>query len=143
MNDVQKAYVAGLMDGEGCFCIYTRKSGNRGLSYRPEISVGMTDRQAVEMLYQEYGGTLVTHHPIQAGWKERHTWKIAAAEPIKVFIEDIRPYLLVKIDQADALYSFCSARLGRPRRRPMTADDIVIYEGYRVQLGALNKRGVI
>ncbi len=51
MSDLELAWLAGLLEGEGCFSLHRRS---------PEIRLQMTDRDVVERVALLFGGRRVT-----------------------------------------------------------------------------------
>lgn len=68
-KEIKKAYLAGILDGEGYFGIRKhRKNGNTNPRYQEEIKVSMVERQPIEMLKEIFGGNISmqkgTHRPL-------------------------------------------------------------------------------
>jgi hypothetical protein len=105
-DPVVLAYAAGLFDGEGCVLIvkwYSKK--NKRSYHRLDVSLGQKDPRPVVWMRQHFGGRIA--HPPSTSWKGNTfcTWIInnkAAGE----FIALIRPYLILKGEQADVALAF-------------------------------------
>jgi len=102
-----KAYIAGLVDGEGCITIAKRKNGNkRGKPwyYQPTIAIGNTDRRLLDFLIPLYGGW-ITKPKSKENNKQAYVWFISGKDR-KIFLKDIIPYLKAKREQAEILLRF-------------------------------------
>jgi hypothetical protein len=97
-ENVEPAYVAGIIDGEGYIGI---KRHNR--SYAVIVKVGMSDKgeRCVLALHATYGGRTGYYQPRQSAQQRPCVeWAISGRAAVDV-IEDIRPYLLIKGEAAD------------------------------------------
>ena len=89
-------YIAGLLDGEGCFSI---RSNGRGSTFA-EISVKMSDPRPLELIRDIYGGSFKKRKKIPSNCKTQWDWYIRSTQKdfnslIKL-LEDIQPYTIVK-----------------------------------------------
>ena len=84
-DGVELAYIAGIIDGEGCI---TRQE----TVYR--VYVGMTDREAIELL-DGIGGK-VTVRPPGDHRQTLFRWRLIAQLEVREFLTAIMPYLRVK-----------------------------------------------
>ena len=86
------AYIAGILDGEGCI---TRANDH------PIVQVGMTDEPVVRWLAQ-IGGTLrVEDGPNRGNRKPLYRWRLLAASDVEGFLRAVFPWLRVKRQQAE------------------------------------------
>jgi len=96
MKEVEKAYLAGLLDGEGSICILhwvPKETGKPRVL--PMVKLGMHSKEAIDFFAQTTGKN-VYHHPGPKGvWSVQLTHKDAAS-----FLEEILPYLITKKIQA-------------------------------------------
>ena len=91
------AYVAGLIDGEGCIGIQS----NRGRSYYVEITIGMSVKAfpLLKAMGKEFGGTVIQQRKQTEKWSAAAKWRIGGASAIR-FLTKILPYLVLKCEQA-------------------------------------------
>lgn len=72
MNELEKYWVAGLLEGEGCFGVYNikRESGTTRQVYK--IQILMTDEDVIRKLHSIIGGTICVQgkHTMRS---EKHT----------------------------------------------------------------------
>lgn len=84
------AYIAGLMDGEGCI---TREHGNW------KIQIGMTDASIIKWLGR-FGGTVRREKHQNPRWNDCWRWRVMAQAEVAEFLNALVPYLRVKRDLA-------------------------------------------
>jgi hypothetical protein len=104
-SDVDLAYCAGLIDGEGCIMVkrgkaYRHLTGRINPSYIASVQVRMVDEGAIRFLRDTLGGWYWREKPHLARGRPLYCWQIqqAAAESA---LRLLRPYLRVKHEQAD------------------------------------------
>lgn len=93
MSDVEAAWVAGLLEGEGSFMVLSRHGGS---VRAPRISCGMSDIDVVERLHATVGaGTLVNVKPREAalGSKPMLAWSINRMSEVRDLALRIRPFM--------------------------------------------------
>ena len=91
IRDVQLAYIAGIIDSEGC--IDTFKSGDR-VTYQPRITVVNTNKEVLRFIIAMFGGT-VTTRPKVAGRKQVYSW-MRGGLPAAEVLEKLLPYFIIK-----------------------------------------------
>lgn len=142
MNKLQRAYLAGLIDGEGYIGIVKVKKGNkkqwfsnREFIFHPILKVAMTDENIIRWLKDSYGGTFEvrkSHHNA----KESYGWQLRKSQT-RDFISKIYPYLRVKKRQAEIILRFPKHIAGYPIPDDVYHKRIELYDSMRI----LNKRG--
>ena len=102
-NRIDRAWAAGLVDGEGCITILCCTSSHgSGDSYPPVLQVRMCDILPLQKLYDitGYGKTSPKQEPpSQVGQRPSYQWRLNARKAVNI-IAEIYPYLLVKKKQA-------------------------------------------
>lgn len=97
-------YLAGIIDGEGCFAAYWDKQGTRGKQrdgLRIRISVANTDLKLINWLKTNYGGYTHTRKNMSSKkWKTGHQWILGMNRESGPFLESLIPILIVKKEQA-------------------------------------------
>ena len=91
IRDIQLAYIAGIVDGEGC--IDTFKSGDR-VSYQPRITVVNTNKEVLQFIITMFGGTLAIR-PKAVGHKQVYSW-MRGGLPASEILEKLLPYFIIK-----------------------------------------------
>ena len=101
-------YAAGLFDGEGYVRISRwNKPNSRHIRYQAVAGIGMTYRPIIEALQAEYGGSLNENRHDLRSAKNRiqFTWLVASRKAY-AFLLRVRPYLVVKKDEAEVVLAF-------------------------------------
>lgn len=92
MTDLEKGYLAGLIDGEGSVMLMSTHSGT---FKSPQVSVASTDYEIINFLNEKVPGGCISNKKI---YKEHHkpsyTWKIINDKAI-TFLKEIEPYMLI------------------------------------------------
>ncbi len=100
MRDVDAAYLAGIIDGEGCL------TPIRGY---PRIRIVMSDYPTVSWVAATMGTRLHKRGPYGVGLKQLWDTTAHGTTALSV-LREVRPYLITKADAAD------DALLWRPKR---------------------------
>lgn len=106
MNIVDKAYLAGFFDGEGCCMI----SPNCTV----KIIVSQKDREVLEWMIREYGGKVYINGSVIP------RWSLFKKDSILRFLKDLRPYLrqkTVEVDYAIEMLELSANNYTRPQRK--------------------------
>jgi len=148
-NEVDRAWLAGLIDADGCIGIRREDNGKWNPSYIPYLTVGCSDRKLVERCAQITGlgrVNLKSHagDTDARGIRQRrdgYVWRLDGQIASRV-IRDIYPHLVQKQMQAVVCNAMnISQEGGRPTRSRPVASDVIayrqtLYEGIK----ALNQR---
>lgn len=89
MKDIEKAYAAGLFDGEGCISCNRRKKPTL------VVTVTNTDKRVPEYFANRWNGSIISE--INQNYKPMYRWKIYGKNA-RPFLEDMKPYCIVKSD---------------------------------------------
>ena len=91
MSAANLAYVAGLIDGEGCIHLENSRT-----TYRPRVSVGMTEPalQLLRELHEEWGGTLYQQRAATDRWAAAWTWHSGGPWAARLLREIFRDLVL-------------------------------------------------
>jgi hypothetical protein len=141
------AYLAGIIDGEGCIGI-----GKRGRNRKyiiATLQVSNTDYRLLEWLQHYYGGGIYSYNhdnTILRGRKPTYIWSLAADKATNVII-DALPYLIIKREQAELVLSIPRREIYRDTvngriRVQMTEEDFFENERLFAEMRQLNKRGI-
>ena len=100
-TDLQLAYAAGIIDGEGCIRFYSFRQHRRlGLSWNLSLSVTNTDPRLMSWLMETLGTGKVVNKRMLGRKRPCYQWQVSARQAEAV-LRAIRPYLVIKADQAD------------------------------------------
>jgi hypothetical protein len=99
LTETEKAYIAGLFDGEGCVSMHIRKpvraSREKNDMVVVQITLGMTNRETIEWLCKLTGTPYVTGDRSGRGWKDIYIWRPNMTIAYDV-MEQVYPYLITK-----------------------------------------------
>ena len=107
-SELELAYLAGIIDGEGCIDIYKHDAGPRGArKYRftMRVTVGMGRPELPKWLQQLFGGTLGVSPAKFNGRSAEWRWRVCSLKALYL-LNKIYPYLVLKKDQAQIAMSF-------------------------------------
>ena len=101
------AYLAGLIDGEGCIGIYARKlSDTRRFPYHQlVVKIGMRDREAIDFMVEHTGAWGATTSCKQMSTGIIHMTTLHGRRAAD-FLKRIIPYMTVKKRQAELAVEF-------------------------------------
>lgn len=110
MTSAEKAYAAGLFDGEGCIVISHRAQGQRGRVYGLRVQVCMSSEPTIQWLSQRFGGSCrPVNAPSRTGRGRKPVWVWAVnSRRAERFLCAIRPYMVTKAAEADVALAFQS-----------------------------------
>ena len=106
LSEVDKAYLAGIIDGEGCIMLQRRiPKGKRNPTYTLFLSITNTSPQLIAWLNEKLRGrcyNTVTAHT-NPKHRTKYEWILAGNRQVMAFLKDIAPYLVIKREQAELL----------------------------------------
>lgn len=122
--DVDLAYAAGLIDGEGCIqiCKHRHSKYLVGYHYELTVRVAMADAEPILWLKQTFGGSLL-YSPKKGNNKGMYRWSVSPRLAVKC-LNAILPYLKAKRTQAEIALEFQKIKrpagtFDRYRHKPM------------------------
>jgi len=143
MKDVDLAYYAGLVDGEGSIVIYLHnKTKNvRGYRYILHMAISNNDREIFEPLKAEFGGCISKWPcPPELLGKRLDHWRFGISQrKCASFLEQLAPYLRIKRKQAELALEF--QRHMQPNAthaKILTDEEHRIRESFSERMRALN-----
>lgn len=115
------AYLAGLLDGEGS--IMLTKQGPRRCR-RPQLSIGMTNRNVIEAVKASYGG-FIQVRPATPARQAMFTWNLKGTPALDLLAE-IRPRLVIERRKtlADILLNANLLRDSRARNKQAVTEQL-------------------
>lgn len=94
MNEIETAWVAGLLEGEGCFSLRNAKASKVKLL---QVSCGMTDEDTIRKLHRiiGFGNVHVARRcdPRRSNAKLIYTWACARRNLTVPLLEAVRPHM--------------------------------------------------
>ena len=125
-----RAYAAGLLDGEGYIGIYKKDRKWHQL----QISVGMYAGETIQWLADRWGGWA---YP-DPYTKMIPTWRITN-DNAGAFLQSVLPFLQVKYEQAEIALAFLRDRIKSPGHTP-SLEQLALREGYYLALKAAKRK---
>jgi hypothetical protein len=114
LSEIDLAYIAGLIDGEGCMKIHTHKQQKNGkvyYGYTYRISISNTDKNVLCWVHKTIGmGNLLNQPNRQKNHKYSYRLEIAGKTQILMFLPYVIIYLKIKRDDAYKLFRACHIR---------------------------------
>jgi len=107
-DEIELAYIAGIVDGEGTFGIMKdiykmKKHPNWNPSYAPYFSIGMSDKSIVELIQKYFGGNI----KMECVQKRKDIFRLRVYYfSAKAIAEALLPYLRIKKAHAENVISF-------------------------------------
>ena len=98
LSETDKAYIAGLFDGEGCVTASMRSNNRRGVQI--QLIIVNTHLGVIQWLCTMLGGNVWTKHPTGRMRRPLHRWVARGGKACQDVLEAIMPYLIVKRSQA-------------------------------------------
>lgn len=105
-TEVEKAYIAGFLDGEGSVGIYKSRR-----TFVLAVSFAQKNPAILLWIQSIYGGTLVSQKPEHSGFAAADIvfqLRYTSRSDVIVLLRSLRPYIRVKKDQVDAVFDFFS-----------------------------------
>jgi len=145
------AYAAALVDGEGCVGIKRSKGirpkrGSVSPEYRVYILVANTYKPVIDWMQLKFGGSVGFRQPKQDcvdGRKRKvcYRWRLASASAV-MFLRLIRPYMIIKKDQADLCFMFQESVQTKCKKRILSEETLKFREECFQKNRMLNQTGV-
>lgn len=99
-DEIKHAYLAGLIDGEGCIFIDKFTQTNGRVVHYPKISIGMTDIKPIQLLSDTFGGKIYFESRQHLNHKDVYIWGTKKIDRVRNVLDSIIPHLRGKKDQA-------------------------------------------
>ena len=135
------AYVAGIMDGEGCFSIYHNKPLDRHFI---TIDIYNSCIELLKWLSENFPGEAreikAPSKKIHTNWKPQYIWRSNNRHTLQ-FLRDIFPFLLVKKKQCELAIQFRES-FG-PNGRILSPETRELRRRLYDEMKVLNQRGII
>jgi hypothetical protein len=135
MDENTLNYIAGFIDGEGCFGLSYMGKGN----IVPRISIANTNLEVLSWIKESVGFGAVA--PRKGRTKPCYEYYVQGFKRIPIFIKAFLPYLRVKKRDAELLLRWCELRIqdliNAPslQKIPYTQEEMNIYNMLRKRKG--------
>ncbi|MGB2841064.1 MAG: hypothetical protein WBC40_01080 [Halobacteriota archaeon] len=124
VEEIDYARLTAYIDGEGTIAIAKQpvKKGRVSNSYRLLMMVSNTEKKLPNWCKAHFGGSVHTsRNDVRPGRKKLYQWVIGTHDSAKL-LEKIKPYLIIKRDQAELgleFYEKCIKRHPSGKRVPL------------------------
>ena len=136
LTDIQCAYLAALIDGEGHLGMALYKRGGKTFSAQTRMVISLTS-EVLHSIHAEYGfGSIYVWKNKNPKHKDRIDWKIGSNEGREV-LPKLIPFLKIKKQQCELLIEYLALANRKNRTQEYRDNVMTIYH----KLKKLNKRG--
>jgi hypothetical protein len=114
LTEAEKAYLAGLVDGEGTV---TLARHHRDQYPQPRLAIANNSLELLEWVRGKLGCGIIIRRSRRKEWhRDSYAWQVQLAGNVFKVLGEIRPYLILKRQQATLLledYKACTPRNGK------------------------------
>ena len=143
MSETQKAYIAGMMDADGCVGISKNKSRSNlyEFDFTKRAMITNCDYNLITWLHDVVGaGTAYQYKKSGSdNWRIVHRYQITGKK-CRAFLKQILPYMIIKKDRAQLVMSLPVR--GNNGQSGRTLKDYGLQDILFNEVKALNQRGV-
>jgi len=95
-SEVERAYIAGFLDGDGCIMATIEKHSEKKFGFRVRVTlkISQSDRKIIDWFYSKSGVGYVQKN------RTTHDWIVRDQSVVREIIQLLLPYLKVKKQQA-------------------------------------------
>ena len=106
--ETKYAYIAGVVDGEGCIRIRKDcKKRYRSVAYTLEVSIAQNDLKMLLFVQEIFGGRIYKKSYYYDGFNRHEGWRLVLhCKMAYALLEKVKPYLVTKLEQAELAMSF-------------------------------------
>ena len=128
------AWLAGMIDADGCIRIGCDKHRTKNLQYIPEISIVSNCSYTVEYLVKLFaelgvGNRVRFHQPKDSQRDKVWNLKTAGFKRVATLLPLVQPYLITKAQEAEVMRRFVGFRLGLSNtKQPYGEFEVQCYE---------------
>jgi hypothetical protein len=101
----RNAYLAGLVDGEGCIYVQTYYGRQPGKKYCLYLELSMCSEPTIQWVQKRFGGRYRTAKPYGVRKRVQYHWRVSNDLAIDI-LKLIYPYLITKKRQAALAFKF-------------------------------------
>ena len=108
---ITRRYLAGLMDGEGYISIKPAYYKGRSI-HSPVIKMALTEKSAFILfeIKKLLGGHIYRREYKNQNYNAAYCWDVHNFDGVKKVLDYVRPYLILKKEQADLVYKLISTK---------------------------------
>ena len=108
---ITRRYLAGLLDGEGYVSIKPAYYKGRSI-HSPVIKMALTEKSAFILfeIKKLLGGHIYRREYSNPNYNAAYCWDVHNFDGVKKVLDYVRPYLILKKEQADLVYKLISTK---------------------------------
>ena len=121
MTSTERAYVAGIIDGEGCvefkWADRIRRDRKGHPTYRTLIvrmEVPQVDKRLIDWLMEitQEGSRDIKRYPTHPNWQDQHRWRCGHQGVYRV-LKQVYPYLIIKKQKAKLVIDYYDKKFNK------------------------------
>lgn len=140
LSETQRAYAAGLFDGEGSVVLCFARRGGR-YSYRrfvPRVEVSSTDEPVIDWFVVHFGGSKHSARGSRLGRKPAWVWVLTGKVALLRFVESVMPFALIKKPQL-IVFRAALSHVKPGRNKPFSATEWEQRQRFSATMTLLNR----
>lgn len=147
VSKTDAAWLAGFIDGEGCIKVQRSNINNGRVNYRIRVDVVNTNAAIITQIRDLVGVGAIyqIRSPSRCNprWKPLWRWQTNSAKDARTVLELVRPYLRLKVPQADEMLALLSLPMRERgcRAKRLTPEEIADRDKHVLRISELNRRG--
>lgn len=127
LTKTQKAYIAGIIDGEGSIMIMQSKSRSSGNYYFPVVKIANTNKEVIDWIIKVVGkGKIGYLSRMNKRCKDVYHYTIASNEAVEL-LKDVFPYLIIKKKQANVAITLRHEHLNALKEAPINKHGVRMF----------------
>jgi len=130
ISETDLAWLAGIIDGEGCIGFTTTRTQKGNIAFQPAIRIGNTDKSLIQkasQIFKAYSKNKVDYGKVtrktigKDGCQRKDYFEISLKrmEDVKNLLVDLLPFLTAKRDLAEEFIGYCKHRIPNMKRDKM------------------------
>ena len=141
LKETEWAYVAGLIDADGCIQApyLSRKTKNRPRSHRIEIHIIQRDLEIIEFLYEKFQGSVNLVSTKREDGRRHYYFRFMITGPrCADILKGTLPYLKLKKEQAELGIALQNIILPKGNSKPLSQDVFERRTSFAEKIKSLN-----
>lgn len=120
LDDLEKGYIAGILDGEGCITIKVcNQTPKRMKRFTPELSIASTSKKVIEWLKEKLKITSSIYSWQHKEKRRMYRISIWKQREIRDLLYQLLPLLIIKKEEAYLMIEFILSRTQRKQKKPI------------------------
>jgi hypothetical protein len=138
LNEIDYAYLAGMLDADGCIQINRKTAYESNNVYALVVSVSQCDNLIPYYLLSKFGGNVFDYTSRNINRKKMARWTIGSFKA-KELLEKVLPYLVLKKSRAIVAIKFQETVAKRGFRKSVSGELSVARDSMYSELKELNR----